>query len=205
MFGSKFSLISKVIATVCVTVLLFTLQSVDTSESLKIDEIQSRGANSTELDGPLSQLELETQLPSPPPVLFHLLHTNDESFIGLVQKRCLDSIFFHHPNAEVRLHVLNMSSTPFQHLIDSGYNLKIETYDIHSMLLALLDSKVIENVDGLKHIIEHIDEYRETNKGGSWIVVEADILRLLFMYFDGGFYLGKSNMFSSTFHDQGLW
>lgn len=68
------------------------------------------------------------------PLLFHLVHTTDVQTCGSMQQRCIESIFFHHPNARVKLHIKHFNKTfPIQYLVLVG-----TTYRQSHMILILV-------------------------------------------------------------------
>jgi len=118
---------------------------------------------------------------------FHLAHTSDESDIGSLQWHCMESIFYHHPNAKVILHVKNMTAAPFQYLIDAGYDLQVQKYSLVDLLHRLKDAKVVPD-DMVNGFLERLPTYIA---GEHWTVAETDVLRLLNLRLYGGIYLGK--------------
>jgi hypothetical protein len=120
--------------------------------------------------------------------LFHLIHTTKEEDFGRMQKRCLESIFYHHPNAKTILHVKNMTSKPVQYLIDAGYNLTVQLYDPIDILTSLRTNKVFP-AEVIRNFVKRVDGYARDPKG-FWFSNESNLLRMVVMYLDGGIYLG---------------
>ncbi len=121
--------------------------------------------------------------------LFHLIHTTGKDKFGTMEKRCVESIFYHHRDAKIILHVRNMSFTPVQYLMHAGYDLHVQPYNLTESLHRLKNLNIVTN-DVLQNFIARINEYASDSLG-YWYSNESDLLRLIFMYFDGGIYLGE--------------
>ena len=122
--------------------------------------------------------------------LFHLVHTTTEENFGRMQKKCLESIFYHHPNARTILHVKNMTATPVQYLIDAGYDLSVQFYDPVASLKRLQEKKIISDRIIAK-FMERVDDLAKDPQG-NWYSNESNLMRMILMYLDGGIYLGKA-------------
>lgn len=143
-----------------------------------------------------------SSLSSSKPLTFHMIHTtNDESF-RLMTFRSIESVFYHHPNAKVILHVKNMTSQPVQPILDAGYNLVVEDYNPKSKLRELIRQHVgghrskelfpnEKNV--IQQFIKKIDSFAADARG-FWYSNESNLMRMLLCYMDGGVYLGKSSI-----------
>jgi hypothetical protein len=126
--------------------------------------------------------------------LFHLIHTTNEEDFGRMQKRCLESVFYHHPNAKTILHVKNMTAAPVQYLIDAGYNLAVKRYDPVSSLKRLQKKEILPAAL-IRRFIKKVDGF-STDPEGNWYSNESNLLRMILMYLDGGIYLGMARFFN---------
>ena len=122
--------------------------------------------------------------------IFHLVFTTlKHSTIKLVQGggsthgslnwrqwRCIESIFHHHPLAEVIVHSNILLQSEFDVLTEAGYSVKVQSYS----LVELLEASPAQN------FTERLEEVR---KGQYWYSHEADLLRLLVQYKWGGVYV----------------
>lgn len=126
------------------------------------------------------------------PLLFHLIHTTNEESFGKMQKRCLESIFYHHPNAKVILHSKNNNMTttkrPVQYIIDAGYDLQVKPYDPVDSLERLRKQEVLSD-EIIRKFIKRVDGYAKDPEG-NWYSNESNLLRMILMYLEGGIYLG---------------
>lgn len=129
------------------------------------------------------------------PQLFHLIHTTEEESFGTMQKRCLESIFYHHPNARVILHAKYLTKEPVQYLINAGYNVSVEPYDPIESLKQVRQRKIFPD-HLIKKFMRHIEGYA-SDPGGNWFSNESNLLRMILMYLDGGIYLGKTSSIAS--------
>lgn len=151
---------------------------------------------------------------TPTPLLFHLIHTTDVATFGTMQQRCIDSIFYHHPNAQIKLYIKHSNqSFPINYLMSAGYDIRLVPYDPHSILERLKRNKLPVNVT--KEFGEHhgdrysgelflklkpatIEEFQSQLESyiqdpkGYWHNNESNLLRLVLMYLEGGIYLGES-------------
>jgi hypothetical protein len=120
--------------------------------------------------------------------LFHLIHTTKEEDFGLMQKRCLESIFYHHPHAKTILHVKNMTARPVQYLIDGGYDLTVQIYDPIASLKLFRKKEILPD-KMIRKFIKRVDSYARDPEG-NWYSNESNLLRMILMYLEGGIYLG---------------
>jgi hypothetical protein len=128
---------------------------------------------------------------------FHLAHTTKESDIGTLHWKCIESIFYHHPNARVILHVKNITTSPFQYLIDAEYDLRIQKYSVVDLLQRLEDARVVP-ADMIHRFVERIPGHMV---GKNWYTSETNILRLIVLHLDGGIYLGRFRYLHQLFVD----
>ncbi len=123
--------------------------------------------------------------------LFHLIHTTNEGNFGTMQKRCLESIFYHHPDAKVLLHVRKMSDKPVRYLRNAGYDLQTRSYDPVKSLKRLQRQRIVPR-HILNAFMNRVDEY-ESDSQGYWFSNESNLQRMILMYIDGGIYLGTTS------------
>ena len=121
-------------------------------------------------------------------LLFHVIHTTSEDNFGTMQKRCLESIFYHHPLATVMLHVKSMTDQPVQYLIQAGYDIQLDKYDVVENLKQLEGEDIVDTAI-LQDFMNSIDAYASDQKG-YWYANESNLLRTIIMYYLGGIYLG---------------
>ncbi len=91
--------------------------------------------------------------------------------------RTLESVLYHHPYAQVIIHSNVLKQSLFDVLTESGYNVKVKNFDLVEMAkhspAKLFDSRKI----------------KQSESGPFWYSHATDLLRLLFLYLDGGVYL----------------
>ena len=172
-------------------------QKVSTKQPLTVPSLLGRGVTNVSLGESVDQGSTRTSvlMKKPRPFsnssfVFHVIHTTDERSFGKLQKRCLESIFFHHPNAVVSVHAKNLTLQTFQYLIDAGYHLEVKPLNLRQSLKQLQSTDAV-SPELITNFIDQIDNYASDPKG-YWYVNEADMLRLLIMYLEGGMYIGKS-------------
>ena len=134
-------------------------------------------------------------LPPVPPqhrkLLFHLIFTtSNKSTISLFRKhdnkqrgyfnwrhmRCVEAIFYHHPTAEVIVHSNTLSQRTFDVLAEVGYSISVQKYNLTKLITSSPAHDFIKKLGKAK-------------KTANWYANEANLLRLLFLYKQGGVYL----------------
>lgn len=124
-------------------------------------------------------------------LLFHLIHTTTEENFGTMQKRCIESIFYHHPLATVMLHAKNMTDAPVKYLQRAGYDLQVIKYDImESLKLLEREEPPVVDTALLQKFTSRVKDYA-SDREGFWYSNESNLLRLILLYLLGGIYLGK--------------
>ena len=91
--------------------------------------------------------------------------------------RAVESIFYHHPFAQVIVHSNTLSLDTFDVLTESGYDISIQPYN----LTQLLQGTPAGNFTGAR--------LEQAKKGQHWYSHETDFLRTLIMYKYGGIYM----------------
>ena len=130
--------------------------------------------------------------------LFHFIHTTDEASFHRRSLRAVESVFFHHPNATVLIHVpddgetigltSDMTNRPFWQLIDAGYDVTIQRFKVKPLVETALSQ------EGSEVKRRHAEKWMNTKIlpnlfGKAWPVDISDLVRLLLLYTKGGMYL----------------
>jgi hypothetical protein len=158
--------------------------------STEVDSIFSISSDLTKINQQRQQKE----------PLFHFIHTTNEASFHQRSLRAVESVFFHHPKATVLIHVpddghtialkSDMTEQPFLRLIDAGYNVTVERFQLQTLLDAAI------SLEGVSSRVEKapIDKWMKTQilpnmMKWSWYVDISDLVRLLVLYAQGGLYL----------------
>jgi hypothetical protein len=126
------------------------------------------------------------------PLSFYFVHTTDEASFDIGNVRAVESVFFHHPNAQVSIFHkdANFTLQPFKHVIDAGYTITLQHYkNLREMIESALGSPSggsTINATLAHTFIAKIPEYEKTQ---FWYVCEADFMRALIIYTRGGIYI----------------
>jgi lactosylceramide 4-alpha-galactosyltransferase len=88
----------------------------------------------------------------------------------------VESIFYHHPTAQVNVYSNTLLDDTFQVLTDAGYSIQIQKYNLISMLNGSPAQRFVK-------------ELKNARKGPYWYANEANLLRLLLLYKYGGIYM----------------
>ena len=110
----------------------------------------------------------------PHQLLFHLIFT--ESTLKWYHWRTVESIFYHHPFAEVVIHSNTLDQSEFNVLTEASYSINVQSYSITDMLK---DSANEELTSKLSSAISR----------SNWQRHQIDLLRLLMLYKWGGIYM----------------
>ena len=120
--------------------------------------------------------------------LFHLIFTTNESPVSLLAQgtkqcgfnwrhmRSIESIFHHHPTAEVIVHSRTLPHDTFDVLTEAGYTIKVQNYDLEKLLKGSPAESFASKLE-------------EAKKGRHWYSHQTDLLRLLVLYLWGGTYM----------------
>jgi len=125
-------------------------------------------------------------------VVFHVVFTTSEETVSTLNLRCIESIFYFHPKALVRIHTNSVTGLqkipdPLQPLLNRGFRIQLTPYTAEDVLQAALDfpeSRV--NATLARLWADNLDFYR-TEK--FWFSNESNLLRLCLLYAHGGIYL----------------
>ena len=121
-------------------------------------------------------------------LLFHFIFTTSISLRPVISQvvkeyafnwrhlRSVESIFYHHPTAEVIVHSNVLPHDTFDVLTEAGYSIKVQNYDLEDLLKGspaeIFTSKL-----------------EEAKQGHLWYRHQRDLLRLLILYLWGGVYM----------------
>jgi hypothetical protein len=130
--------------------------------------------------------------------LVHFIHTTDQASFHRRSLRAVESVFFHHPNAKVLIHVpddgettgltSDMTETPFSPLIHAGYNVTIQRFKLKPLVEAAIsqEGSTIDRSSAEKwmrtKILPNLMRW-------NWYVDISDLVRLLVVYTSGGLYM----------------
>ena len=103
-----------------------------------------------------------------------------------MQIKAIESVFYHHPKAQVKIWVTEMTNKPIQPFLDKGFDVKLYQIDLKKEIQTLLTYPQINHtiVQGF------LDKWDQHEKSTFWTVNKSDLLRLVKMYSEGGIYLG---------------
>jgi hypothetical protein len=126
--------------------------------------------------------------------LFHLLHTSGDNF-QINNMRMLESVFYHHPDAHVKIHVPEdkpINKTRFEPLLERGYHVGVESYELVSLIneymAATEDSSSILEKTATRSWVQSIPEL---SKLKFWHMDVSNLSRLLFIFLQGGIYMDQ--------------
>jgi hypothetical protein len=124
-----------------------------------------------------------------PPMKFFLVHSTDETSFGPENVRVVESIFFHHPNAQVSIYYTDTSfnGRGVQPIINAGYNLILKQFNLENLLLdALAIPGSLIEPGPVRKFIKNLPEYIKTKY---WYTNQSNVLRALLLYTQGGIYM----------------
>ena len=90
--------------------------------------------------------------------------------------RTVESIFYHHPNADVNIYSNTLPDDIFDILTESGYSIKVQRYSLEDMLIDSPAERFIKKLT-------------EARKDANWYSNEANLLRIFLLYTFGGIYM----------------
>ena len=90
--------------------------------------------------------------------------------------RSIESIFHHHPEAEVRVHSNTLPKNTFDVLTEAGYSIAVHRYKFEDMLKGTQAKGFIKKL-------------RKARMSPFWYSHQTDLLRLFFLYKYGGVYM----------------
>jgi len=105
-------------------------------------------------------------------------------------KRCLESIYFHHPDARVKVWSNTLNLDIFTEFSEGGYSIVVQRYDLQQLVKGTLAEKWVEKIDlwkGHPHFYSHL----------------TDLLRIVILYKYGGLYTDTDVIFVKSMEPLG--
>lgn len=90
--------------------------------------------------------------------------------------RTVESIFYHHPTAEVNMYSNTLPNNTFNALTELGYSIQIHRYDLKRMLIGTPAEGFIMKLE-------------KARKHKNWYSNESNLVRMLLLYKFGGIYM----------------
>lgn len=131
-------------------------------------------------------------------MLFHMIFSTGDDTLTTLNLRSIESIFFFHPDARLRIHTRENNSsglssrrtldTYLQPLLDEGYDITLVRYTRPEVWLqAVLD--VADSAIDLQAAADFISHLPKLSQEKYWYSNETNLLRLCVLYLHGGIYL----------------
>ena len=123
-------------------------------------------------------------------LVFHLIFsTSEESTLSIFYSlkrmsgkfnwrhlRSIESIFHHHPNAQVIIYSNTLSENTLNVLVEAGYSIKVQRYCLETMLRGTIAEGFIKKLS-------------KARIGSFWYSHQTDLLRFFLLYTYGGIYM----------------
>ena len=90
--------------------------------------------------------------------------------------RSIESIFHHHPNAQVVVHSNTLQQSLFDVLTEAGYSIQVQRYNLKELLVGTPAESFLSKLDSAR-------------KGRYWYSNEGNLLRMLILFQQGGIYM----------------
>jgi len=124
---------------------------------------------------------LDADTAAPPPGVhaqpaFVMIWSTDVALFGLISRRSVESIFFHHPNASLRVYSNTLPETAFSEMRAAGYAVSVRRYNVTALLHGTPAAP-------------WLDRLHEWQRGLYFYSHLSDVLRLALLYREGGVYL----------------
>ena len=103
-------------------------------------------------------------------------------------RRAIESIFYHHPDANVTLHTNFLVQEDMQQFTDAGYSLKVEPLRFEQLAIGTPLQGVTNE-----------PRWREWEVGPHWYTSFSNIYRLLLLWKEGGIYLDTDMIVTQPF------
>ena len=116
-----------------------------------------------------------------PPEIFYAMY-------NYRHRRVLESIFYHHPNADVTIHTNFMNDSDFAPFIDAGYS-------IRTMPLRFEELAVGTPLEGATRS----PKWKEWEQGKHWYTCFSDLYRLIVIWTLGGVYMDTDMVITRPF------
>ena len=107
---------------------------------------------------------------------FMLLWSTSAASFSLRSRRCIESIFFHHPHAHVRVYSNQLPRGFFSEFRSLGFDARVVRYNVKRLLMGTPAAPWVANMD-------------EWEKGAYYYSHVTDAIRLALLYRHGGVYL----------------
>ena len=101
--------------------------------------------------------------------------------------RSIESIFHHHPNAQVVIHSNTLQQSLFDVLTEAGYSIQVQHYNLKELLVGTPAESFLSKLDSAR-------------KGHYWYSHEGDLLRMLILYQQGGIYMDTDIYITKSLH-----
>ena len=101
--------------------------------------------------------------------------------------RSIESVFHHHPNAQVVIHSNTLQQSLFDVLTEAGYSIQVQRYNLKELLVGTPAESFLKKLDSAR-------------KGRYWYANEANLLRLLILYQQGGIYMDIDIYVTKSLH-----
>ena len=101
--------------------------------------------------------------------------------------RSIESIFYHHPNAQVVIHSNTLQQSLFDVLTEAGYSIQVQHYNLKELLVGTPAESFLSKLDS-------------TRKGRYWYSNEGNLLRMLILYQQGGIYMDIDIYVTKSLH-----
>ena len=143
-------------------------------------------------------------IPSSKAPLFHIIFSTGDDTLSTLNMRCIESIFFFHPQARLHIHtnkdtgISGKSHPKLQPLLEEGYNITFVRYRPQDVLRAVMDD--VPRADGRsssssssrvdkKAANAFLSQISKLRKEKYWYSNETNLLRMCLLYLQGGIYL----------------
>ena len=101
--------------------------------------------------------------------------------------RSIESIFHHHPNAQVVIHSNTLQQSLFDVLTEAGYSIQVQHYNLKELLVGTPAESFLSKLDSAR-------------KGRYWYSNEGNLLRMLTLYQQGGIYMDIDIYVTKSLH-----
>ena len=140
------------------------------------------------------------------PIRFHLIMTRYVKGVSILEfnrpaeiyyamynyrhRRVLESIFYHHPNAQVTIHTNFMIDSDFSNFIDAGYSLRTAPIEFENLAVGTPMEGATRD-----------PKWKRWELGKHWYTCFSDLYRLLIMWKLGGVYMDTDMIITKPLND----